>query len=217
MEHMARIAASGVPVVPLQEVQSKPGSVAITFDFGFRNFLDFGLPILEQYEFPATVFIVSGYCGDRNRWHRRDRDIPKLPLMGWDELAALPKTRITLGAQTVTYPLLPTLDRAAVATELDSCRQAIQHVTGSEPVAFCYPFGATSPLVREMVAERFQVACTDRLDYVVPDSNPLQLPRIDAFALKDPAVLSDTIRGSRQWQLGLRRMFREVRSRLRIA
>ncbi len=217
LEHMARLADSGTKVVPLEQVQDTSGSVALTFDGGFRNFMEYGLPVLEQYGFPATVFIASAFCGDRNRWDRKRRDIPKLSLMGWDELAALPQDLVHVGAQTVHHALLPSLRPAAVATELDACRQAIAHVTGRQPVSFSYPFGATSPAVRALVAERFQVACTNRLDYVEATSDPWELPRIDTFSLKDPALLTETIAGQRRWQLGLRRMFREVRSLLRSA
>ena len=217
LEHMARLVDSGAKVVPLEQVQAIPGSVALTFDGGFANFLDYGLPVLQQYGFPATVFIVSAFCGDRNRWDRKRRDVPKLPLMGWDELATLPRPLIQVGAQSVTHPHLPSLKREAVIVELDACRQAIAHVTGTESTSFSYPFGATSPMIRQLVAERFQVACGERLDYVETDSDRLELPRIDTFSLKDPILLSETIAGERRWQLGIRRMFREVRSILRSA
>ena len=217
LEHMTRLAESGAKVVPLGEVQATSGSVAITFDAGFRSFLDFGLPVLEHYGFPATVFVVSGYCGDRNRWDRNSRDVPKLPLMGWDELAGLPQHLIQLGAQTVHHRLLPGLSEVEIGSELDACRQAISHVTGLTPNAFCYPYGRTSPQVRPLVAERFVVACSNRLDYVTPESDPFELPRIDSYALKDPRLLTETITGQRRFQLGLRRMMREVRSLLRTA
>src|SRR6202043_11676 len=62
------LAASGIPVVPLNEVMKRPGSVAITFDDGFRNFADHAVPVLERHRLPATVFVVSRYCGLTNDW-----------------------------------------------------------------------------------------------------------------------------------------------------
>ena len=61
------------------------------------------------------------------------------------------------------------------------------------------------------------VACSNRLDYVTSESDPFELPRIDSYALKDPRLLTETITGQRRFQLGLRRMMREVRSLLRTA
>jgi peptidoglycan/xylan/chitin deacetylase (PgdA/CDA1 family) len=53
-----------------------PRSVVVTFDDGYRDNLHVAKPLLEQYEIPATVFVVSGYVdSDRDFW--------------WDELAQL--------------------------------------------------------------------------------------------------------------------------------
>ena len=46
---MEFLAASGIPVAPLDQVLACPGSVAITFDDGFRNLLDHAVP------FPLAV------------------------------------------------------------------------------------------------------------------------------------------------------------------
>src|SRR5690606_36408110 len=52
------------------------GSVAITFDDGYRDNLYAAKPLLERHEIPATVFIATGYTGrEREFW--------------WDELEAL--------------------------------------------------------------------------------------------------------------------------------
>ena len=45
-----------------------PKSVAITFDDGFKNFLNIAYPILKEFEFTATVFLVPGFCGQNNQW-----------------------------------------------------------------------------------------------------------------------------------------------------
>jgi poly-beta-1,6-N-acetyl-D-glucosamine N-deacetylase len=34
-------------------------TVALTFDDGFRNFLDSAVPVLRRYDFPATMFLPS--------------------------------------------------------------------------------------------------------------------------------------------------------------
>lgn len=53
-----------------------PQSVCVTFDDGYRDNLDVAKPLLERYEVPATVFVVSGYVDSgREFW--------------WDELERL--------------------------------------------------------------------------------------------------------------------------------
>src|SRR3954470_8233749 len=63
---MQTLAANGVKVVPLEDLFAHPGAVAITFDDGFANLADHALPVLEHLGLPATIFVVSGYCGKRN-------------------------------------------------------------------------------------------------------------------------------------------------------
>jgi peptidoglycan/xylan/chitin deacetylase (PgdA/CDA1 family) len=48
---------------------SSPRSVALTFDDGYADNLIYAKPLLERYETPATVFVVSGHVGtDREFW-----------------------------------------------------------------------------------------------------------------------------------------------------
>lgn len=51
-------------------------SVVITFDDGYVNNLERGLPVLEAFDVPATVFVATGYTGSRREFW-------------WDELEQL--------------------------------------------------------------------------------------------------------------------------------
>jgi peptidoglycan/xylan/chitin deacetylase (PgdA/CDA1 family) len=71
-------------------------SVVVTFDDGYANNLYNAKPLLERYDIPATVFVITGYIGDeREFW--------------WDELdqlflqpGALPE-RLNLNVDGRTY------------------------------------------------------------------------------------------------------------------
>ncbi|TCS38559.1 polysaccharide deacetylase [Paucimonas lemoignei] len=54
------------------ETQRLPArAVCITFDDGYRSVHDLAAPILKEFNFPATVFVTSGYVGERNMWNDR--------------------------------------------------------------------------------------------------------------------------------------------------
>ena len=42
--------------------------VVITFDDGYRNVYTEALPVLQQYGYTATVFLIGAYCGADNDW-----------------------------------------------------------------------------------------------------------------------------------------------------
>lgn len=48
-----------------------PRAVCITFDDGYRSVHDHALPILKEFNLPATVFVTTGYMTESNLWNDR--------------------------------------------------------------------------------------------------------------------------------------------------
>jgi len=210
-QHMDFLAASGLAVLPLDQALQRPGSVAITFDDGFRNFLDLALPELALRRLPATIFIVSGYCGRRNLWPARPyRRIPRQPLLGWDELSAMPAL-ISLGAHTVTHPDLRGVSPAECEKELRECQAQIEQRTGRPVRWLAYPYGASSPTVRSLAGRYFDLAVGTSLQFVSTRSNPLDLPRIDAYYFGGRFPLKHLFTPYGSLYIGLRHLLRNVR------
>jgi peptidoglycan/xylan/chitin deacetylase (PgdA/CDA1 family) len=46
-----------------------PRAVCITFDDGYRSTHDLALPILKEFNLPATVFVTTGYIDEGNMWN----------------------------------------------------------------------------------------------------------------------------------------------------
>lgn len=62
----------GYTILPLAEALERlyaddlpPMSVAITFDDGTHDFADTAMPILEEFEIPATLYLTTYYCQRR--------------------------------------------------------------------------------------------------------------------------------------------------------
>jgi peptidoglycan/xylan/chitin deacetylase (PgdA/CDA1 family) len=202
IENLAR---SGTPVVPLSSVQQHPGSVALTFDDGYRNFFEHALPVLVEYQFPATVFVVTGYCGLHNGWRSRQRYPSRLELMGWRELREAARLGVALGAHTVHHPDLSTLSEGEVVRELSDCRASLEDQTGHVVETFAYPYGAWSPTIRFAVSRQFRLGCGTALRFVDSRSDPFVLPRVDASYRPWPWWFGRLMSGPSQIYLAVQR------------
>jgi peptidoglycan/xylan/chitin deacetylase (PgdA/CDA1 family) len=186
-EQMNWLASKGIPVVPLEQICDKPGAVAITFDDGFRNFFDDALPVLQQHRFPATVFVVTRFCGAWNDWPSQPRTngIPKLELMSWEQVRQVARTGIGIGCHTGTHPYLSRLSAGDLEQELHSSRAEIEQRIGLPVNTFAYPYGDAPVAVREAAGRAYKLAVTTRLAFVKPGANALDLPRLDTYYLRD--------------------------------
>lgn len=182
---MQFLAESHTPVVGLDEIQGVPGAVAITFDDGFHNFYEHAFPLLLQYGFPATVFVIPGYSGKRNNWPSQPSiGIPCLNLMDWEQLGEISQKGISLGAHTMTHPPMTQITQQQLESELWHSRSEIEKRTGSVVSAFSYPYGDFNEAVCRHTGQHFRIACTTTLDYVTPVSDRLTLPRLDMYYLQ---------------------------------
>ena len=189
-----------------------PGrNVAITFDDGYRNVFEAALPVLRDHGFTATVFVTAGRCGSDNRWPGQPSQIPTLPMLSWEDVSALSRAGWEIGAHGMTHRPLTSLDSGEAVREVEESRQILTDRVGSEVLSFAYPYGAHDEAVRALVRQAYQGACGTRMDSVRADSDPLFLPRIDAYYLGrwlSPARL-DTPLG--RLYVMLRRVGRRIR------
>ena len=207
---MEALAASRVKVVPLEAIFEHPGAVAITFDDGFVNVAEHAAPVLERLALPATVFVVSGYCGKRNNWPTQPAGIPQLPLMDWTALRGLPPL-FSLGAHTVNHPDLSDLSVADMEREVRDSREEIQQRSGRAVMSFAYPYGSTNAPASALVRREFSIGCGTRLDFAKADSDRAIVPRLDTFYLRSTGWFRQPFGSVYRSYIGLRRWMREVR------
>jgi len=208
---MRCLAESGRAVVPLTAVHATPGSIAITFDDGFRNFFEIAYPILQQHGFPATVFVVTGHCGGRNDWPTQPAGMPVIQIMDWRQIQEAARHGITMGAHTVTHPRLASLLAEDVRREILESRDEIQNRVGMPVETFAYPYGDHNAFVRETAQQHFRIACGTTLDFVGPHPDLADLARLDAYYLRSPRVFEKLVNGKAAGYIFARRSLREIR------
>lgn len=210
-QQMEWLAGSGTHVAPLGSVREAPGSVALTFDDGYRDFLEEALPVLVRFRLPATVFVVAGRCGGKNDWDQAGyRSIPTLELMNWEEVRQAARSGVEIGAHTYSHPDLRRLGEADVAEEFARCQEEIAARTGQPARSLAYPYGYSNAAVRAIARRFFDCACGTRLDYVRDGADRFDLPRVDMYYFRNLKRFRELIVGDEMY-LNVRRALRSFR------
>jgi peptidoglycan/xylan/chitin deacetylase (PgdA/CDA1 family) len=213
-EHIKRLLDADIRIVPLERIRVENGAVALTFDDACSSFYERALPVLTEHGIPATVFVVSGYCGLDNGWPTQPHGVPRLPLMNWAQIREAAAYGISIGAHTVTHPFLTRLSAQEAEREMREVKANIEDRTGLACDAFAYPYGDQNAVIRHMAAQYYSIACTTDLGFISPSSDPMALPRLDMYYLRSPFWVGRMrhasgrayVRG-RQWARSARRVF----------
>jgi len=174
----------------IREKRALPArTLAITFDDGYENFAADAWPILSSSGFGATLFVVSGRLGARSDWAGA-RGIPSgLPLLDAASVRKLAEEGVEIGCHSATHASLAGLEPARLAEETSAARDALAETAGRPIRAFAYPYGAIDAAARAAAVRAFDAACTTRLGFAGAGSDPHALERIDAFYLRNLALV----------------------------
>jgi peptidoglycan/xylan/chitin deacetylase (PgdA/CDA1 family) len=184
---MRWLRSEGVRVVPLQELLLLPDTAraaALTFDDGIANLLSHGLPVLEEMGWTAAVFVVTGRVGTSNLWRGGSRPgVPTLPLLAWDDLAALQAKGWGIESHSRSHPYLPTLGDEELDEELAGAAEDLQDRLGRRPAWLAYPYGAVDQRVAARAGLVYQHGCTTESRPLQSSDAAARLPRVDATYL----------------------------------
>ena len=221
MEHLA---LAGYRSVSLQEAAGllsgaqPPQSpmIALTFDDGFSSVCDVALPILRDFGFTATVFLVTDSLGAGSPWLGAGERIARFRVMNAREVERLLAAGWQIGGHSATHRILTDLPDDQLNRELDRCLSALHSLSGQSGFWLAYPYGAFDGRVRDSVRQRFAGACSTLLGFASPHSDLFALERIDMYYLKRPVVYRSL--GSRRFAayLAFRRLLRHLRARAKI-
>jgi peptidoglycan/xylan/chitin deacetylase (PgdA/CDA1 family) len=215
---VAWLGSGRVRVVPLAELPQLPpesDAVALTFDDAFENFVAVAAPLLAEWQLPVTLFVVPDQVGKDNAWGGvRDPRVPTLPLADWTALGRLAEGGVTLGAHTRTHPHLTRLADAALAEELGGAQESIRRETGQAAAEVAYPYGDGDERVFAAAAEWYRLGVTTELRGLAAADDPLALPRLDMFYLRQPGRLEAWGSARFAGRLWLQAQARRLRSTL---
>lgn len=162
-EQMAWLANTRHPLT-LQEAQTAlhqkqvpEGAVLVTFDDGYKDILEYAVPVLLQYHIPAVFFLLIEALGSTNYWNPRDAVLRNhLTPHEVQSLAALPGMNI--GAHGFTHQRVTRFASYRIAAEMAGAQAGLQELTGQPVSAYAYPFGGFSDEAMRQAARYFSLA-----------------------------------------------------------
>lgn len=139
---------------PDNQVRSLPPAVVVTFDDAFENLLTNAMPIINDQHIPVSIYVVTGYMGDRPGWLKESRhDDEHRRLMSREQIVALADNAlVSFGIHTHTHPNLTNLDRNSVKHELCKSRYLLESLVGQAVYSLAFPHGAFDAEVTEVAA-----------------------------------------------------------------
>ena len=171
MEHY-EIVALGELVKGLQdEPPLKRNQLAVTFDDGYRSFLDCALPILVDLRIHSTLFVPAAKVGGFNDWDAGKRGYPKLPLLTFNDLRTLPEDLVEIGSHGLRHLPLNRVPPDILEKEVKDSRSILEHRLGRSVTLFSFPHGYhcdegrrnNRPNGRQLLEEAgYHAACTMR-------------------------------------------------------
>lgn len=102
----------------------------LTFDDGYAETYKTALRWLSKNKIPFTVFVTTSF-------------LDKTEYLSINQLKCLSKNNYcTIGAHTVTHPLLRNLNKEEVRTEIFESKKELERITEKEVNYFAYPYGS---------------------------------------------------------------------------
>ncbi len=182
-QHMAFLDSHGYQVVSLPEAvktlrkggQLPPKAVAISFDDAWRSVYTNGLPIMEKYNFPFTVFVNTDFV---------DGNIGAA--MTWDMLRDVQKRGGTLGNHTRDHDYLVRYDDydqewlKQVLANVDHAQTRLFEETGITEKWLAYPYGEYNDTLKGALKQNGYVVFGQQSGGIAEFSDWQALPRFSA-------------------------------------
>ena len=169
----------------LKSHKIKERAVAVTFDDGYSDNLYTALPILEEFNVPATIFITTGNIDSQEDFYwdkntaKEDRGRP----MTAEEIKKIAShPLIEIGAHTVHHPNLKKINTDKQEEEIMKSKIMLEKILDKKIFGFAYPFGSRRSFSKETISEvkksGFNFACANTQEKVCFFSNLFAIPRI---------------------------------------
>ncbi|HDZ08491.1 polysaccharide deacetylase family protein [Pseudohongiella sp.] len=159
----------------LQNQEDMPERVAVlTFDDAYESIYTTGLPMLQEFGYPMTLFVSTQPVDDNQSGY-----------LSWDQIREMADAGVIIANHMVTHPhMIDALPEESEADRLQRMRDELLHAqerireeTGQDHKIMAYPYGEFDNALTEMIEELGFVGLAQNSGAVGYHSDFTALPR----------------------------------------
>jgi peptidoglycan/xylan/chitin deacetylase (PgdA/CDA1 family) len=174
-KQISYLAENGYRTIKLSEyindqiIPDKP--MIITFDDAYKSIHKYAFPILKQYNYTATLFVITEYVGKKNLWDNNLGGKTQEHL-SWSDIEYLSSAGWEIGSHTATHPDLTRLIYDDCYDELASSKKRLERQLGIRTAFLSYPFNRYNQSVIEIARMAgYRGGCCLAPDRRIPDED----------------------------------------------
>jgi len=139
--------------------------IVLTFDDGHRSFYDIGLPLLRQFGFPATMFVITGRVGLAR-------------YLSWGQIEEMAGQGMAFESHGAHHRILTRASPDEVEEEIAQSKAILERRLEREVVAYAYRGGHLDEDVKRRVAKAgYRCAVCSKGGFNDPETDRFELKR----------------------------------------
>jgi len=186
------------------EKSLREGAVVITFDDGYAGVHEYGLPVLKELGWPATMFLVSDLIDGQDEWCRASNPAGRTyPLLSVGQIREMAEYGFGFHSHSRRHARLPEQGDAELDDELAGSKKELETLLAQPVPYLAYPYGLHDErvLARARVAG-YQAGFSVQPGFNRPGMDLLRIRRLDVFGTDTAAMLLRKVRlGSNEGNL----------------